>query len=76
MKIKIIDKSKVFFNLWVPIPLCAIKWKILYKKEEMKAFFPIANEIYSALKSYVKRNRHFVLVEVLDKTGTTVKIII
>ena len=77
----IIKKNKIPFLFYVP--LSVIKWKCLLKgilkkknkEDEYENVQQFANDLYSALKKYIKKNGHFFLVDMkVDEKKLSIRI--
>ena len=79
MWIRIRPQEGPKFNIPVPLSLAGSKfiWKMVARAnggQEAAKYAPFAAEIVRELRSYVRRNGHFTLVDVEDSEGDRVTI--
>ena len=73
-------KSQDGLNINLPVPLSVIGTRLLVKiaakhgGPEAEQYAPLAADMVRELRRYVRKNGHFVLVDVKDHEGTMVKI--
>ncbi|MBQ1712510.1 MAG: hypothetical protein II164_02645 [Firmicutes bacterium] len=73
-------KSQDGLNINLPVPLSVIGARLLVKiaakhgGPEAEQYAPLAADMVRELRRYVRKNGHFVLVDVKDHEGTMVKI--
>ena len=79
MRIKVKpSEGKITFRLWFPTSI--IKSKFITKQIQKYCkgvsldFTTLMPTMYKSLKSYVRHNGHFVLIDVLDSEGDIIKI--
>ena len=78
MTLKIKDSKGFGFTLWLPTSL--LKCKFILKKinkhsdTDIDQFIALLPTINKSLKEYIKKNGHFVLVDVKNAEGETVVI--
>ncbi len=76
MKIHIKDSNGLGFKLWLPTSLLK-SWFIINKLKKYGGIDiePLINSlpiIYTALKEYIKKNGHFILVDIESSDGDKV----